>query len=408
MPIDLKKVLSQIEQLGEKDESNNLLKRLEKTYDLFLESISNRENLLKKLIETESSAKAGFTFAKPALNETPGSLISPDLHFSKPHIVIATDGSQIYSNAHEAVSVSLVNIGFVSIPYYKKDLPVKLYSEPTLYNSAEEINPSLYEERISDEDLISYERTLKEIEGLAELGKECSKNNIPIVALLDGTLIHWHIEKFSSSYIELFIKRYSDAIQELKKLNIPVASIISNSRSNDLINMLKIYKCPYEFVDCKAHCSTLSSKNLPCNPTVDYKPILDRRLVEKYFIDQKATCGARTTLFKSNNKILNYYPDELKVLFFYINTGTEIARVELPYFVAKNKEQLELLHNAICLQFKVGFGYPVALSEAHLQAVVRKKDREVFYDLIKEQWLKNNTNKIKLSTKELKKRISFV
>jgi hypothetical protein len=208
--------------------------------------------------------------------------------------------------------------------------------------------------------------------------------------------------------MENFIKRFSDAMHELKSLRIPVASLLSNSRSNDLINMLKIYKCPYESVDCKKHCGSLDSRDLPCNPCQDYAPVLDRRLIEKYFNAQTTKPGTRTILFKSNSKILNYYPDDLKVSFFYMNTGSEIARVEIPSYVANDKSLLDLTHNTVSLQCKAGFGYPITLSEAHLQAVVNKADRQVFYDLIKEQLLKGKQVPVRLSNKELKKRISFV
>ncbi len=91
-----------------------------------------------------------------------------------------------------------------------------------------------------------------------------------------------------------------------------------------------------------------------------------------------------------------------------MNTGSEIARVEIPSYVANDKSLLDLTHNAVSLQCKVGFGYPITLSEAHLQAVVNKTDRQVFYDLIKEQLLKGKQVQVRLSNKELKKRVSFV
>lgn len=410
MPLDFRKVLHQIKKLENLEQKNSLEARLDSTYTQFLNADKNLEMLLKRLAETNSTSKANFTFATPKLEkgESLHTLINPENNFTKSHITLGSDGSQIFSFAHEVSGASLINIGMIAIPYYEKNTPVFMSSEPTVYNSTEDINPAISEERISDEDLISYERTLKEVEGLVMLAKTYSKYKLPMVALLDGTLIHWHIERFNSAFIEQFIKRYSNAIIELKNLGVPVASLISNSRSNDIINMLKIYKCPYDSVDCKKHCASILSKDLPCNPLPDYKTVLDRRTVERLFIEKKCSSGTRTVLFKSNSNILNFYPEEIKVFFFYISTGTEVARVELPHYVASDKSLLNLLHNAISIQCKVGFGYPVVLSEAHNQAVVNKKDRQIFYDLIKEHSLANKLGQIKLSTKELKKRISFV
>lgn len=411
MPLDLKKVITQIKNLENQDLREENHNRLESTYKLFEIAKGNYEKLITRLTETKSLSGANFYFAIPELlskDETLDTLHSSKENFSTPHITIATDGSQINPSAHEFSGASLINIGFVGIPYFDSSIPVTLSSEPTVYNSLDKIFQSTSSDFVQDEYLIAYERTLKELEELVKLAKKYSSHKLPIVALVDGTLIHWHIDKFPNIYIEQFIKRFSSAILELKSMDIPVVSFLSNSRSNELINMLRIFKCPFEPVNCKKHCSNVESKNLPCNPTLEYKPVFDRRLIEKRFAIEKAGMGTRTILFKSNSVILNHYPEELKIYFFYINTGTEIARVELPAYIVNNKKLLDLTHNAIALQCKAGFGYPITLSEAHLLAVVNKTDRQVFYNLLKEQMLSKKDTRVRLSNKELKKRISFV
>ncbi len=414
MPLDLKKVITQLTSLENQNTLDIAKNRIVSTYNLLQDAFNNQQKLLTKLIETRSNEKANFFFAIPELEEENiSSLIPCDKNFSQPHIVVATDGSQINPSAHEFTNAFLINIGLTAIPYFNRNIPVLLNSEPHIYNSIEDINPLASEKRnfydnVHEEDLVAYERTLQEVELLVKLAKKYTNHKLPIIALLDGTLIHWHIEKFNNAFIEHFIKRFTDALLELKSLNIPVASFLSNSRANDLINMLRIYKCPYDSVDCKKHCSDIVAKNLPCNPILDYKPIFDRKLVGKYFTDKTAEAGTRTVLFKSNSKILNHYNNELKILFFYINTGTEIARVEIPSYVAQDENLLTLLHNTIYLQCKVGFGYPVTLSESHLQAIVNRNDGQIFYELLKKELLKRKQTPITLSAKEFKKRISFV
>ena len=410
MTLDIKKLLTKIKNLENKESTDDYSNRLDATYGLFKSAVREDELLLKKLIETKNASGANFYFGMPEIDKSEklDTLHPCQDNFLQPHITIASDGSQINPSAHEFTSAFLINIGMVAIPYYKSSVQVLIGSEPTIYSSSEEINLSNTAERILEEDLVSYERTLKEIESLVQIAENYRQNNIPMIALVDGTLIHWHIEKFSGVYIEQFIKRFSDAISKLKSMNVVVACFLSNSRANDLINMLKVFKCPYETVNCKKYCANISYRDLPCNPTSNYKSVLDRRIIEKYFSEVNPETGTRTILFRSNSKILNCYPDDLKIYFFYINTGREIARVEIPAYIAKDKTLLDLLHNAISLQCKVGFGYPVTLSEAHLAAVVTKNDREIFYNLLKEQVLTKKQNKIKLSYKELKKRISFV
>ena len=66
------------------------------------------------------------------------------------------------------------------------------------------------------------------------------------------------------------------------------------------------------------------------------------------------------------------------VCFFYINTGEEIGRVELPSWTAKDKKTLDLVHSVILDQCKRGRGYPISLMEAHEQAVISGADRRYF------------------------------
>lgn len=412
MPLDLKKVINQIKTIEENNSKNKYQLRFESTYNLFKIARESTEKLINRAKETQITSGANFFYAIPYTNKDDNAsidtIVKSTKDFSAPHVTIATDGSQIVPSSHEFTTACLINIGFTVIPYFNNLIPVELSSEPTIYSSIDDLYSNTFSENIHEEYLISYERTLKEVEGLVKIAKKYHAYKIPIVALLDGTLIHWHLEKFSELLIKKFIERFSNAIIELKSLNIPVAGFLSNSRSNDFINMLRIFKCPYDLVNCNKYCSTIEDKNLPCNPCFDYKPVLDRKIIGKWFTESDTESGDRTILFKSNSKILNYYPDDLKVLFFYMNSGGDIARVELPHYVADNTELLTLLHNAISLQCNVGFGYPVTLSEAHLQAVINKTDRELFYNMLKEHLLKTTKTSVKISNKELRKRVSIV
>ena len=58
--------------------------------------------------------------------------------------------------------------------------------------------------------------------------------------------------------------------------------------------------------------------------------------------------------------------------------ATEIARVEVPDWLADDPELLALSHAMLVKQCELGLGYPVAISEAHEQAVITGHDREEF------------------------------
>ena len=71
-----------------------------------------------------------------------------------------------------------------------------------------------------------------------------------------------------------------------------------------------------------------------------------------------------------------------RVYFFYLRVDDEIARIEVPEWVAKDEGLLNLAHTLVLDQCQRGHGYPVALSEAHEQAVVTGADRENFWALV--------------------------
>ena len=111
----------------------------------------------------------------------------------------------------------------------------------------------------------------------------------------------------------------------------------------------------------------------------------------------------RSPLFESTSNILSQY-GEHKVLFFYIHTGQEIGRVEIPLWMGEEKKLLDLTHSVVYDQVKKGGGYPVALSEAHEKAVIRGPDRELFYKMISDSLIEEKIP-LKMSAKKASKEI---
>ena len=79
-----------------------------------------------------------------------------------------------------------------------------------------------------------------------------------------------------------------------------------------------------------------------------------------------------------------YYGERQQVYFYYLNAGEEIARVEVPQWVAEDEDLLALGHRLIVEQCRKGQGYPVVISEAHEQAVVSGRDRQLFKQMVAE------------------------
>ena len=102
------------------------------------------------------------------------------------------------------------------------------------------------------------------------------------------------------------------------------------------------------------------------------------------------TEGQRSPRFRSAARVTAAYAAPID--FVYIHVGVEIARLEFPAWVTP--AGLELLAACVLDQCAKGRGYPVALSEAHEQAVVRAADRRTFDELVRRQDVSRPTAKL--------------
>ena len=165
-------------------------------------------------------------------------------------------------------------------------------------------------------------------------------------------------------------------LNDMKKLNserqLALASYISFPRSTDVVNVLRVAICPHQPPDCDRHCPPGKARD--CEAVAGVR---DREL----FLNLLES-GERSALFISPSKIVKGHYGEHRIYFFYVRLADEIARIEIPQWVAENQGLLNLTHSLVLDQCRRGHGYPVVLSEAHEQAVVTGIDRENFWELV--------------------------
>lgn len=94
-------------------------------------------------------------------------------------------------------------------------------------------------------------------------------------------------------------------------------------------------------------------------------------------------------------------------LFCYVHVGAEIARLEFPAWVGEDATLLGSALSLVLGQVHKGYGYPVALAEAHNQAVVRGGDRARFFAMLERQMVKAGLRNVGTSFKEARKRGSI-
>lgn len=291
--------------------------------------------------------------------------------------VVATDGSHIDVDRHRTARCYLLNIGSVVLRYGSHPA-ASLGSQPRLYADDEELVVSAPgtggREQPIEGTLLGIKRTVEECRALARLAADLP-GDTPTLALMDGSLLLWGLEPYPEFVTEELLDRgFIAGLEELSRLalqrEIVPASYISFPRSTDVVNALRVALCPRETVDSD-HCPACDSRECEALAGIRDRDLFGRVLGP----------GERSDVFMSSSKIQGRYGAH-RVHFFYLEADGEVARVEVPGWVALDRDRVGLAHSLVLDQCRRGLGYPVALSEAHEKAVVTGADAAGFWELV--------------------------
>ncbi|PZO11294.1 MAG: nuclease [Leptolyngbya foveolarum] len=391
--LDLSKLARQMQGISDHltQEAAAGRRRVEIAKQLMVQATAHQDLLVEQLDQQRDHLL--FAAAKPIepLNTKVALDIAPEAH-----TVLSSDGSQISPSHHEIAYCYLLNISRVIIHYGQSRYPL-LDSLPEVIYRPED----LYASRkwgIRTEEWMGYKRTAAEAVMLGELGHECAKtSDVPTLAMTDGSLIYWFLEQISAAARDEILNPVLASWDQLRRAKVPVMGYISASRSSDTLNFLRLQACPFEQPNCMAHCED-NRNETPCNP---FSPLRDVTLWSTAL-----SPGERGPIWKSSADILSCY-GEHAVYFCYVHVGTEIARVEFPEWVVEDNRLFNSALSLMLAQVQKGFGYPVALAEAHNQAVVKGGDRTQFFILLEQQMIRAGLKNVGTSFKEARKRGSI-
>ena len=302
-------------------------------------------------------------------------------------MAVSVDGSHIDVDRHLPLRCYLINLGGCSLTYGANP-DCRFFSEPTLATGDSDLylrpDDSATEETPISGQLLGALRTLREVERLAD-AIEASPPTLPIVALLDGTLAFWDLQRGSypryvvDTLINIRLRNALARLRGTSQDNRPVALAAYTSRpqTTEVSGAVRACLCVSNAVECTRRCSARRSDLPQCDSAAGFD---DREL-----FDALLEPGHRSPLYQTGRRASHFALD-LAVgtewsRFYYINSGTEVARVEVPDWVAEDPELLALGHSMLAKQCELGLGYPVVISEAHEQAVVSGRDREEFRKL---------------------------
>lgn len=403
--LDLTKITGQMQGLSQHltQEAVASRQRLELAQKHFQNALECQE----ELVQRQEKWRDRILFA----NATPIEPLNTCIDLPVPpkiHTVIATDGSQISPSHHEIAYCYLLNMGRVVLHYGQNRYPL-LDSLPEIFYRTED----LYLSRqwgIRTEEWMSFRRTVSEATVLAELacsvkegqegqGKQEDKHTkqVPTLAMVDGSLIYWFLEQLPLDARAHILPPILEAWRKLREAQIPLIGYVSASRNVEGMNFLRLLACPHTVPDCASFCPNQLEK-VPCKV---FEPLRDTTL-----LSTQLKPGQRGCLWRSNVRILELYEDQ-QIYFCYVHVGTEIARIEVPSWVVENIAMLDSALGLMLGQVQKGYGYPVAIAEAHNQAVVRGGDKARFFALLERQMIKAGIKNVGTSYKEARKRGSI-
>ncbi len=292
----------------------------------------------------------------------------PDAGFGAPApgpvVVVAADGSSIEPDRWAAASCYVINAGFVVLPYGLDQDPeagsIPEVGPPVVAHDGRDDSGA--EERTLRGWGVNLRRDAREL----EVGARYACDRVPagpVVLLLDGTLFPWDLDsrQVSEPTREEVRARTQAALDSLAQCgaNLSMGAYISGSRSADVVTSLR----------------ALSGGGGTA------WPLGDAQLFARLLGD-----GERSAIFRASSqrtrRVESMFSPSHQVCFFYLRAGDDLARVELPHWVAEEAERVDRLQATLVDQCRRCDGYPRALQEAHEQAVISAGDRLQFSSLL--------------------------
>jgi len=383
MTLEFSKISSQIDEMGRAfaAQAQHRSVVLPAAREL-LQAFADRREELRQVADSESGQR--LRCASPGDEALAAAVSSPAVPDSV--TLVATDGSQVYPDSHGLAFFYAINVGCIIFRHGSGQAP-EVASEPLLRFSEDEVYPGGL--RVSG-DQVSAERDLAEIRMLASVATGEQPGG-PVVALGDGPLLIWlRRAAMPEDQQARILACYLACMDLLRESAVAVAGFVSRPHSAEVVSLLYL-----------AHLEPavrLGVRSLAESP---FQGLMDRALFGFLEAGQRSALFVRGTAANRDFAARGH-----KIYFFYLNTGSELARVEVPEWIAVEREQLDLVHAVVYDQCCINEGYPYVLTRADEQAVILGQERKLLEELLAQTMLQHGMRPPELSRKAQQKRVA--
>jgi len=324
--------------------------------------------------------------------DEPRQVVRPPAEVSE-YTVVSADGSHLDQDHHDAIRHWVINIGSARLTYGASP-GAALGTVTRLGFRRGDLYRVMGGRRVRLQgQLLNVVRQVDEMDAVAGL---CVRHP-GALGLIDGTLVLSSPSRLLDEEPTELVALYLSHVERARSSRAIVASYISRPAAAEAVTALRIGACPER--ECDEACRFGEGGSRACGAFTD---ICDRDLWEDL------APGERSGLWRSLWPISDRYYGTHAVHFFYWNSGSEIARVEVPGWVAENQSALDRLVGVLRAQVRRGDqGYPRALIEAHHRAVITAQDRRSIESVLASA-LARSGNAAHTSAKETIKRLGGI
>ncbi len=373
MPIEFQQVYEKIKEIGAgaRERKKTLEERRSKAREL-LNAYAEQLDALRSKVDSAKAADANIRCALP-VNESLASAYPPPASV-KEATLIAADGSQINPDRHAAVQFGLINVGAIVMKLNSGATPEIFTDTQLMYG--DDLLPNGIP---MSEGMVALQRDLKERTKLDDLSKGIKGQ---VVTFTDGPIELWGAKGEDAQAYAEFVEKYKTILSRLQTRGVITAGYVDKPSADLVIRLLEIMLADNEQLQRLRDFHPLSGVSDRWLFGEKEKPLLPP--------------GHRSAVFKIQSSSEKNYKGPLELHFFYLNVGTQghpwPVRVEIPKWVADDKEKLDLLHAVLVEQCKMmgSRPYPYLLHRAHETAVVKNEEKQQIEQMLSMELRKNN------------------
>jgi len=365
MPVNFQEIYQRIKEIGAgaSERKKTLEERRDKAREL-LDQYANELDFLRSKIEEAKSIDPNIRCALP-INEALASSYPPSAPVTNATF-IAADGSQINPDRHAATQFCLVNVGAIKVTLNSGNAPEIFTDSELLYG--DELLPNGI---LMSDGMVALRRDLSERAKLDELAKETPGS---VVTLTDGPIELWGAKGEDPKAYGEFVDKYKSVLSRLQSRGVITAGYVDKPSADLVVRLLEIVTADKDQI-----------QNLRAHHPL--RGVSDRWLYGEYK-NPLLPPGHRSAVFRIQSRSEKDYQGVISPHFFYLNVGTERhpwpVRVEIPKWVADDKDKLDLLHAVLVDQCHMmgSKPYPYLLNRAHEIAVVKHEEKRQIEQLL--------------------------